>query len=351
MYYTAFRRNLGFLMHSRFKIILFIIPVFILLNCVDVGPGSILQKSSPPPFCEFYSDVKIPLGKGTEEIPYHICNVDQFLLVGRGRIASGKAFNLNDHYILLRNLDMDGREIDPIGVGEQCFTGVFDLNGYKLMNYILNATGIEPDRMGDGRDIFACPLVATVTNQNLSRGFISLFGGKDCTNDVCEYYIKTNFQVAFIVNIKEGGFRFKDWKAIDNDCGPRKGAFCGLTLKRNRLLDVDIEPIPTNGNNYTLTIMAPTNGRILITALPGGNKYCTPDGKNCTQTLREETQVALIAVPDEGYRYKIDSWPNEEIIMIPGDSCTFTNEDLGVCAMTLGRDKTVFALFEPIPSN
>jgi hypothetical protein len=80
-----------------------------------------------------------------------------------------------------------------------------------------------------------------------------------------------------------------------------------------------------------LTVARMGTGHGTVTSSPGGI-LC---GTDCTEAYAYNTELELSAVPDDGSRFL--GWLGE-------DECTSTSP----CVMTLDRDATIGALFEPL---
>lgn len=73
-------------------------------------------------------------GKGTSESPYEISSKEQLILLATWINDNTKPYLTERHFILTRDLNLDGMEWTPIG-NLTDFRGVFDGNGYSICNF------------------------------------------------------------------------------------------------------------------------------------------------------------------------------------------------------------------------
>ena len=71
-------------------------------------------------------------GTGTENAPYQIVNGADWTTL------TATSDDWDKYFILVENIDFDGRSLTPVGNTVTAFTGIFDGNGYRLSNGQIN---------------------------------------------------------------------------------------------------------------------------------------------------------------------------------------------------------------------
>lgn len=139
-------------------------------------------------------------GNGTENTPYIIKNRGQ-LINFSNQINNGE--NLDAHFALGADIDLDGMEWTPIGIfehyyGNDVFSGVFDGNGYEISNFRI-----------------------TVRHKNTSAKNIGLFG---CNGGTIKNLgvvgvdidVAWRFELGFNLSISAGGIAGSNIGSITN---------------------------------------------------------------------------------------------------------------------------------------
>ncbi|MDS0526067.1 fibronectin type III domain-containing protein [Clostridium sp. SHJSY1] len=75
-----------------------------------------------------------PIGKGTQDNPYIITNVDELVNI---------KYDLAAYYKLGRDIDLSGISWTPIGNSNAQFTGTFDGDGYSIKNLSMDNSGVN----------------------------------------------------------------------------------------------------------------------------------------------------------------------------------------------------------------
>lgn len=84
--------------------------------------------------------VEKPVGNGTDGNPYLIYTAEQLAAVA-SYVNGG---NTSASYALMADIDMMGKTVEPIGTGENAYTGTFTGNGYTISNLSIS----EPVKVG-----------------------------------------------------------------------------------------------------------------------------------------------------------------------------------------------------------
>jgi len=77
-------------------------------------------------------------GKGTKSSPYKISNGYQLFYLSQN-VANGSSEYTSAYYELTADINLGGNEWAPIGTAENPFTGTFDGNGYRIMNFVISS--------------------------------------------------------------------------------------------------------------------------------------------------------------------------------------------------------------------
>lgn len=113
------------------------------------------------------------------------------------------------------------------------------------------------------------------------------------------------------------GYKFDAWGGACSGAGA-----CKLKMDADKTVSATFAPLP----NHTLTVTAPTNGKITATGIDCGN-----GATDCDEVYSEGTTVQLKAEPDVGWT--VDSWTGA----CAGSSTT--------CTLTVDADKSVSVTF------
>ncbi len=143
--------------------------------------------------------------------------------------------------------------------------------------------------------------------------------GINCGNDCNETYA-TGSTVTLTANAADGS-QFTGWSGAEQCAGNQSSI--QITVDRNISCVASFAIVVVE---RTLTVSSSEGGT--VTSTPGGISC----GTDCSQAYDDKTQVSLIAVPDNGYRFA--QW---------GGSCSGTASSASV---TLDTDKSCSAVFE-----
>ena len=127
-------------------------------------------------------------GTGTESDPYLISNGDQLALLAKSINESDNNAYYNKHYKLTDNIDLGGREWDPIGCNatgkntysaSRIFCGVFDGNGFTVSNFKIRS---PKKSYYYGFGLFGCISGATVKNLGVTDFMIDVTNKENIKN-------------------------------------------------------------------------------------------------------------------------------------------------------------------------
>jgi hypothetical protein len=128
--------------------------------------------------CNCTGNLNVFRGNGTVSNPFQICTTMQFSTIG--------ITNLNSNYILCNDLDFSNRLFIPIGSYENPFTGRFNGNLKKIMNYNLYSSFpsnsviryIGLFRATSGAEIYNLIINTSINNRNSTHTFpLAIFVG------------------------------------------------------------------------------------------------------------------------------------------------------------------------------
>ena len=129
-------------------------------------------------------------GTGTESDPYLIANGEQLALLAKSINESDNNAYYNKHYKLTDNIDLGGREWDPIGCsatgkntfsGTRVFCGGFDGNGFTISNFKIKS---PKKSYYYSFGLFGCISGATVKNLGVTDFIIEVTSKENIKNCV-----------------------------------------------------------------------------------------------------------------------------------------------------------------------
>ena len=174
-------------------------------------------------------------GKGTEEQPYEICSPPQLQMMES---------ELDAHYILTSNINLEGFAFEPIGaaavIGEEGggFEGTFDGNGYLIKNLRYDGVDTDSDDTPTGffrqierfASLYDVHLVSPVISGNNIVGGIAGIAYGTIEGATIEHGdISGRSTVAGFVGHGEGGASFYDLRGSGNIYGYADGSMIGTS--------------------------------------------------------------------------------------------------------------------------
>ncbi len=131
---------------------------------LEVDPG---QVCLPPRL----SSTTFASGRGTQYLPYTICNKDQFNLI-HTLYTDGTYNTKNASFDLLANINFENTEITPTGDGTNEYTGNFNGRNHRIENFVIKCKSLWPATNQLYVGMFRKIGAGSFSNLTINRGLI-----------------------------------------------------------------------------------------------------------------------------------------------------------------------------------